>query len=149
MLIKDKGINNSRNSEDKDAQVNQSSIRSEQASITLSFFKNHYPNEMECLIKLPIYDDTIVYQNKLQFDEDVYIGECKVENGKLHGRGFYLQSDGGKYMGYYANGYRNGRGRLYDKEGNKQYDGNYEDDNMKGGVFYFSNGKRQRARLKI
>ena len=46
-------------------------------------------------------------------------------NGKREGNGKYIYEDEDYYIGQWANGLRNGKGKLYYKKGNIMYDVNF------------------------
>lgn len=48
------------------------------------------------------------------------------ENNERHGYGIYEVIKGGKYEGFWYNGFKNGEGIFYYWNGNKMYEGIWE-----------------------
>lgn len=143
-VSKDKALQFQYINELQDSQLNEfySSIRTEK--IALLSLNKEYPKEMEQLTKLPlIYDDTVVYWNKQILDNDIYIGECHIATQKRQGRGCYMWNNGTKYIGYWNDNNKNGKGRMYYANGKLIYEGDYVEGKKCGkGVYYFESGER-------
>ena len=58
-------------------------------------------------------------------DTGKYVGE--IQNGKFHGNGIEIYSDGRRFFGEYSNGKKNGSGVMYETDG-EQYIGTWKDD---------------------
>ena len=70
-----------------------------------------------------------------------YIGQVNDKNER-NGFGKYYVIYGGRYEGYWLNGYKHGPGKFYNKQGRLVYDGNWEAGEPHGqGILY--NNKNQ------
>ena len=75
---------------------------------------------------------------KLSFENGEYTGTCL--NGKRHGEGKMIWSDGDKYVGGFLNGQKHGRGTYNHSNGDK-YVGEYLNGKRHGrGTYYFFTG---------
>lgn len=68
--------------------------------------------------------------------------EGRMKNGKRHGQGVYVRSDGARYEGGFKNGKRHGRGIYIDADGNR-YEGKVSDGKPNGyGILLYADGNR-------
>ena len=72
---------------------------------------------------IPEEEDNI--EQDLSWDHGLYEGEVK--NGKMHGRGVMVLTDGHRYEGEWFEGKKHGEGILVDPKGNKKF-GRWVDD---------------------
>ena len=81
-------------------------------------------------------EDGEVYEEYKEgyFTDNKYEGE--IENGKPHGNGTWIQSDGGTYVGQYINGRREGIGKFTWSKNSpvsgKSYEGEWKDNKQDG-----------------
>jgi hypothetical protein len=70
-----------------------------------------------------------------------YIGQVNEKNER-NGFGIYYVIHGGTYEGYWLNGFKNGQGKFFNKEGRLVYDGLWECGEPHGqGILYDKNNK--------
>lgn len=66
---------------------------------------------------------------------NMYTGQKK--DDLRHGKGKYLYSDGSYYYGEWFKGRMQGQGKLYDTDGNLEYEGEWKNDHYEGkGILY-------------
>lgn len=71
----------------------------------------------------------------------MYTGQKK--DGLRHGKGKYLYGDGSYYYGDWFKGKMHGQGKLYDVDGNLEYEGEWKNDCFEGqGTKYSLHGDK-------
>ncbi len=104
---------------------------------------------------MPDKKDTVTITMK---SGSTYTGHVN-HNNERHGYGVYQVVNGGRYEGYWKNGFKDGEGVFYHRSGNVQYEGEWQAGephgmgkvyNAKGELKYegeFKNGKSALARV--
>ena len=95
--------------------------------------------------KYPVADDSasahpILEPYEIVENGAIYIGQWR--EGKRHGRGTQIWSDGSRHDGYWENNKANGKGRIIHADGDV-YEGDWVDDKAHGkGVYIHADGAR-------
>ena len=78
------------------------------------------------------YLNTII-KEAYKFDNNIiYKGSWNINNYKKEGFGILIDEEGNKYIGYFQDDLMNGKGRLFNKEGD-YFEGNFEKGDFKEG----------------
>ncbi len=115
--------------------------------VDLKALLSNYKKELEIMLKeFPQREsdkNVKIHTGKIDSKSGTYIGEIKNENERFHGRGMFMWSNGMKYIGYWTNGEMDTRGVIYNKEGNKVYNGEFKNGfrEGKGEIYYPDNEK--------
>ena len=116
-------------------------------SLFLEKYKTKYPHITNELEQLEQLDNEQLDLIEIQKDNNIYIGEADyiIRNG----RGALIFGDGGAYfVGYWDNGRQYKRGKVFDKDNNLIYDGEYKKGLKDGnGVYYYPNGEKYEGKF--
>ena len=85
------------------------------------------------------YSNTII-KDAYEFDNKfIYKGSWNFETYKKEGFGILIDDNGNKYIGYWKNDYMNGKGRLFNKDGD-YFEGNFLNGDFTNGKLILKNG---------
>ena len=85
------------------------------------------------------YSNTII-KEAYKFDNNIiYKGSWNINNYKKEGFGILIDEEGNKYIGYFQDDLMNGKGRLFNKEGD-YFEGNFEKGDFKEGKLILKSG---------
>ena len=110
---------------------------------------NKYTNKKIIKIKKNLSEFDSSEQNKYlntiikeayKFDNNIiYKGSWNINNYKKEGFGILIDEEGNKYIGYFQDDLMNGKGRLFNKEGD-YFEGNFEKGDFKEGKLILKSG---------
>ena len=85
------------------------------------------------------YPNTII-KDAYEFKNNIiYKGSWNINNYKKEGFGILIDEEGNKYIGYFQDDLMNGKGRLFNKEGD-YFEGNFEKGDFKEGKLILKSG---------
>ena len=116
--------------------------------LTMSLRKE-FPELMDKILSLPkvVNDEDLGWRNA-KISKDYYVGQLNKDN-KIEGRGAYVITGGYTHISQWLNSKKNGFGKLYDKNNNLIFQGNFQNDLYNGfGKLNFDNGDRYEGLFK-
>ena len=108
----------------------------------LEKYKRKYPFIINEIEKLKPLDNEKLDLVEIEKDNNIYIGEADyiIRNGR---GGMIFGEEGTYYVGYWDNGRQYKRGKVYDKNNNLIYDGEYKNGVKEGnGIYYYPSGEK-------
>jgi len=108
----------------------------------LEKYRKKYPFIINELQKLKQLDNEKLDLIEIEKDGNIYIGEADyiIRNGR---GGMIFGNEGTCYIGYWDNGRQYRKGKVFDKNNNLLYDGDYKKGVKEGiGTYYYPTGER-------